>query len=282
MSLTVNKTYKMLVSGAFVRSESNRTLTALDASGQFLANFPRASRKDVRDAVKAARTSWAGWSSKTAYNRGQILYRLAEMIEGKATTLESVLVSGGASSAEAASEVRGAVDRMLYYAGWADKYQQLGSSVNPVADRYFNFSLLEPMGVVGLVTSHGFLNLVSLVAPAIVGGNSCVVLVSEKSALVACEFGEALATSDLPGGVVNILTGRPSETVPHLAKHMDVNLVCASKSEPFAGGLVKDAAENLKRLFFYDESDWRARTCQGLGWIEEFQEVKTVWHPMGL
>jgi len=262
MRLKVNKTHKMLIGGAFVRSESNRTLETVDSSGEFVSNYSRASRKDVRDAVLSARNAAQGWAKKTAYNRGQILYRLAEMLEAKSSSLEDE-----------------SVDRLLYYAGWSDKYQQLLGTVNPVAVPYFNFSVPEPMGVVGIAASGGLLGIVSLLAPVIVGGNTCVVLAPDDCPVVACEFAEVVATSDVPPGVVNILTGTQSETLPHLAKHMDVNALAVCGSSLSRSELVGLATENMKRLRIFDQTG--GPDDQGLSWIEDFQEIKTVWHPVG-
>lgn len=267
MRLAVNKTYKMLIGGAFVRSESNRSLE--HPSGP---NYPRATRKDVRDAVRAAFAAGPGWQSRTAYNRGQILYRMAEMLEARADQLGP------------AKEVAQSVDRLVYYAGWADKFKQVLGSVNPVAAPYFNFSVPEPVGVVGLVCGgpgSGLLAMVSVLAPCVVGGNTCVVLAPDESPIVACEFCEVLGTSDLPAGVVNILTGRQSETVRPLAKHMEVQslMVCGPCNR---AELIDDATENLKRTRFVESPDWLKDASQGLEWIEAFQEVKTVWHPMGV
>lgn len=276
MRLAVNKTYKMLIGGAFVRSESNRTLSWTEGSPNAQSpggeggpdiNYCRATRKDVRDAVGAARAAFGGWSGRTAYNRGQILYRMAEMLEARSDEFDALLSSK--------AEVQACVDRLLYYAGWSDKFQQLLGTVNPVAAPYFNFSVPEPMGVVGIAAGgDGLLGLVSLVAPAIVGGNTCVAMASDTAPIVACEFAEVVATSDVPGGVVNILTGSQNETVPHLAKHMDVNALVLSSSPSTA--LVDDATENLKRLRVYEEAG------QGLSWIADLQETKTVWHPIGV
>lgn len=259
MRLAVNKTYKMLINGVFVRSESNRSLVSDGA------NTPRGTRKDVRDAVKAARAAQSGWDKRTAYNRGQVLYRLAEMLEAR--TDEFVKI--GCTTDEVAS----AVDVLVYYAGWSDKYQQVLGAVNPVAAPYFNFTMPEAVGVVGVsIVGSKLSDLLAQTACVIVGGNTAIVLADEEGAIVACEFGEVVATSDVPAGVVNILTGRQSEMLPHLAKHMEVNAVSASEGQVHA--IVDDATENLKRLR-------TARSGFGLAHIEDFQELKTVWHPVG-
>ncbi|MBS1715111.1 MAG: aldehyde dehydrogenase family protein [Armatimonadetes bacterium] len=264
MRLSVNKTYKMLIGGAFVRSESERTLPTDGA------NTPRATRKDVRDAVKAARAAWPGWSARTAYNRGQILYRLAEMLEARSGEFEGL---GNEDPGQA-------VDLLVHYAGWTDKYAQLLGSVNPVAAPYFDFSVPEPVGVVGAAAESGLTGVVRALAPAITGGNACIVLAADESAVVACEFGEIVATSDVPAGVVNILTGRQSETFPHLCKHMDVDAVCAPEAMVLPGSQnLGDATENLKRVHSWDTLH---RTGgQGLHWVGAFQETKSVWHPVG-
>lgn len=274
MRIAVNKTYKMLIGGAFVRSESNRTLEATDSQGKFVANYSRATRKDVRDAVKAARSAASGWSARTAYNRGQILYRLAEMLEARSAEFAQMETLGEKSTGLA-------IDRLLYYAGWADKYQQLLGSVNPVAMSYFNFSVPEPMGVVGVAANGGLVGLVSVVAPVICGGNTIVVLAPEKAPLSSCEFAEIVATSDVPSGVVNILTGTQAETVPHLAKHKDVNAIALCESSA-AGAVVDDATDNLKRVRDYGRVEWQGVSGQGLDFVSDFQETKTVWHPMGV
>lgn len=270
MRLAVNKTYKMLIGGAFVRSESNRTLVTTVGQSEF--NTPRATRKDVRDSVKAARDAFTSWSGRMAYNRGQILYRLAEMLEARTDEFVTVL---GTQRGE--QDAQAAVDCLLYYAGWTDKFQQLCGSVNPVAMPYFNFSLPEPMGVAGLAcaaSEHPLLAMVGLLAPCIAGGNTCVLLAPDDAAVAACEFGEVIETSDVPSGVVNILTGSQSETLPHLAKHMDVNVLAVSDEQ--YESVVDSATENLKRIRISKPNG------QGLHRIMDFQETKTVWHPVGV
>ena len=277
MRLAVNKTYKMLIGGAFVRSESNHSLTLFGAGLE--CNYPKATRKDVRDAVVAARAAQPGWAAKTAMNRGQILYRIAEMMEARLDEFVELVQAEGLTKPAALKDVQSSIDRFVYYAGWADKFQQVLGTVNPVAVQYFNFSVPEPMGVVGIAAKgKGLLSLVSLLAPAVTGGNTVVILASDESPLSACEFAEIVATSDVPAGVVNILTGRHLDTLPHLAKHMDVNaLSLAMQRTP---ELVDDATQNLKRLRFYDRDDWTA--AQGLSWIGDLLETKTVWHPIGV
>jgi acyl-CoA reductase-like NAD-dependent aldehyde dehydrogenase len=261
--LPVRKTYKLFIGGAFPRSESGRTY---EAEGQ---NVARASRKDVRDAVRAARTALPKWAGMTAYNRGQVLYRLAEMVEARAGEF-SELCSGR-------PEVERAVDRIVWYAGWADKLAQVLGSSNPVAGPYFNFTVPEPTGVVGLLApwEPPLLGLVSRLAPALTGGNTVVALASEPRPLAAIELAEALATADVPGGVVNILTGRRGELAPWLASHMDVNALDVTGADGGAPDLERAAAANVKRVV-------RGRPDGQSPWdIASFLELKTVWHPVG-
>jgi acyl-CoA reductase-like NAD-dependent aldehyde dehydrogenase len=279
--LAVRKTYKLFIGGAFPRSESGRSYPVRSASGDFLANAALASRKDVRDAVKAARSAFGRWAGATAYNRGQILYRIAEMLEGRRSSFAAEVSAAGAPE----STVDEAIDRWVWYAGWADKIAQVYGSANPVAGPYFNLSSPEPTGVVGVVApSEPLLGLVSVVAPAIVTGNTVVVLASEQAPLPAVTLAEVLATSDLPGGVVNLLTGRVAETAPWLASHMDVNgLDLSGVGDPaFAAELERAAAENLKRVLRPPSgpADWAAEP--GIERMTRFLEVKTVWHPKGV
>jgi acyl-CoA reductase-like NAD-dependent aldehyde dehydrogenase len=262
--LPVRKTYKLFVGGAFPRSESGRTYLA---EGQ---NVARASRKDLRDAVRAARAAFAGWSGATAYNRGQVLYRIAEMMESRRAELAE-LCSGKA-------EVERSIDRFVWYAGWADKLAQVLGSSNPVAGPYFNFTVPEPTGVVGILAPDepALEGLVSRLAPAIVGGNAAVVVASEPRPLAAIELAEAIATSDVPGGVVNVLTGHRAELAPWLAGHMDVNAVDVTGADGLASELERLAAENVKRVVRGSadaQSPWE---------IAAFLELKTVWHPIGV
>ncbi|MCH7945892.1 MAG: aldehyde dehydrogenase family protein, partial [Armatimonadetes bacterium] len=226
--LGVKKTYKQYVGGKFVRSESGRSLQQTDSNGEFLANYCHGSRKDLRDAVKAARGAQSGWANRTAYNRGQVLYRIAEMLEAREEEFCDVMCAeNGLTGEQNKQEIQCAVDRCVYYCGWADKFDSVFGSVNPVADTYFNFTVPEPTGVVGIVANEGtaLIGLVSQVVAAIVSGNTCVVLAADRYPLSALEFGEVLATSDVPGGVVNLLSGKKHELIPHLAKHMDVNAI---------------------------------------------------------
>ncbi|HEX6467819.1 MAG TPA: aldehyde dehydrogenase family protein [Streptosporangiaceae bacterium] len=277
--VAVRKTYKLFIGGAFPRSESGRSYEVRDARGNFLANAALASRKDVRDAVSAARKAFGGWSGRTPYNRGQILYRIAEMLEGRRGQFADEVRATGASRAAAEAEVDAAIDRWVWYAGWADKIAAVAGSANPVAGPFFNFSTPEPMGVVGIVAPDAaLLGLASVVAPAIVTGNTCVVVAGQP--LVAVTLAEVLATSDLPGGVVNILTGRRAELAPWLASHMDVNAIdLAGAEDDLAVACAEAAAANLKRVLRPAPVDWTADP--GTGRLTAFLETKTVWHPVG-
>ncbi|WP_233509948.1 aldehyde dehydrogenase family protein [Actinomadura craniellae] len=274
--LPVRKTYKLFIGGAFPRSESGRSYVVNDARGGFLANASQASRKDARDAVGAARKAFGGWSGRTPYNRGQILYRIAEMLEGRRGQFVEELRAAGAAKGAAGAEVDEAVDRWVWYAGWADKLAAVAGSANPVAGPFFNFSTPEPTGVVAIVAPDSpLLGLVSVVAPAIVSGNTCVVVASEPAPLPAITLAEVLATSDLPGGVVNVLTGRRAELAPWLASHMDVNaLDLAGAPADLAGSLEEAAAGNLKRVL-------RPGPEAGIERMTALLETKTVWHPVG-
>jgi acyl-CoA reductase-like NAD-dependent aldehyde dehydrogenase len=285
-TLAVRKTYKMYVGGEFVRSESGRYDEALDRTGKHLANVCRGSRKDLRDAVVKARAAQPKWGSATPYLRGQILYRMAEMLEGRLDQMMAILrrTAAGPTPAQARREVRAAIDRIVHYAGWTDKYGALLSSVNPVASSYFDFSLPEPMGVVGVVCPEAptLLGAVSHVLPVIASGNAAVVLLSERDPLPGLEWAEVLATSDLPGGVLNLLSGRKAELVPHLARHMDVNALALAGLPPdLATEARRDAAVNVKRTPAVDVPDYYAPGAQGLGFIRDFVEIKTTWHPVG-
>ncbi len=259
----VKKTYKLYIGGEFPRSESGRTY---EAEGQ---NVARASRKDLRDAVRAARAAFPGWSRRTAYNRGQILYRMAEMLETRRPVLEAL--------SDGPAEVDVAIDRMVWYAGWADKLAQVLGTANPVAGPYFNFTVPEPTGVVGILCPEEppLAAVVSRIAPAIVGGNTVVAVAPERRPLASIELAEALATSDLPGGVVNVLTGSRAELGPWLAGHMDVNAIELDGEDDGAAELERLAAENVKRVVR------RSGDGQSLWAIESFLELKTVWHPIG-
>jgi acyl-CoA reductase-like NAD-dependent aldehyde dehydrogenase len=281
----VRKTYKLYIGGAFSRSESGRTFVVSDSSGRFLANAALASRKDARDAVVAARNAWPGWSGRTAYNRGQIHYRISEMMEGRRDQFATeVAVAEGVPRARAEAQVSAAIDRWVWYAGWTDKLAQVHGSANPVAGPYFDFSVPEPAGVVAAVApqASSLLGVVSVVAPILAAGNTCVVLAAEERPLPAVSLAEVLATSDLPGGVVNLLTGRASEVAPWLASHLDIHgLDLTGVDDPaLATDLERAAAGNLKRVLLPEpEPDWSADP--GLVRMRAFLETKTVWHPVG-
>ncbi|MGW7571179.1 aldehyde dehydrogenase family protein [Streptomyces tendae] len=292
--LSVLKTYKLYVGGKFPRSESGRVYevttrtSAADAAGKgkWLANAPLSSRKDARDAVVAARKAFGGWSGATAYNRGQILYRIAEMLEGRRDQyVAEVADAEGLSKSKAAAQVDAAIDRWVWYAGWTDKIAQVVGGGNPVAGPFFNLSSPEPTGVVAVLAPQksSFLGLVSVVAPVIATGNTAIVVASEKSPLPALSLGEVLATSDLPGGVVNILSGRTAEIAAPLAAHQDVNAIdLAGADEELAKELEIAAADNLKRVLRpqpVDNADWSA--TPGTDRMTAFLETKTVWHPTG-
>ena len=280
----VRKTYKMYVGGGFPRSESGRTYVVNDSRGRFLANAAAGSRKDARDAVVAARKAFGGWSARTAYNRGQVVYRVAEVLEGRrAQFTDELRQAEGISTAKARQFVDAAVDRLVWYAGWPDKIAQVVGSTNPVAGPYLNVSSPEPTGVVAVVAPSGpLLGLVSVIAPLISVGNTCVVLASEAHPLPAITLAEVLATSDVPGGVVNILTGRQSEIAPTLASHMDVNgLDLTGVTDPeLAATLEEAAAENLKRVRRPGPED--LLEAPALDRMTTFLETKTVWHPVGV
>jgi acyl-CoA reductase-like NAD-dependent aldehyde dehydrogenase len=285
--VAVRKTYKLYVGGAFPRSESGRTYEVRDADGRFLANAALASRKDARDAVVAARQAVAGWSGATAYNRGQVLYRVAEMLEGRRAQFVAEVAGAEGLEPRAAEEVvDAAIDRWVWYAGWSDKIHQVHGSSNPVAGPYFDFSVPEPTGVVAVVAppDSSLLGLVSVVAPVIVTGNTAVVVAAEERPLPAVTLAEVLATSDLPGGVVNLLTGRAAEIAPWLASHMDVNAIdlAGVTDAALATELETAAAENLKRVVRPPAvlTDWSADP--GLDRMLAFLETKTVWHPVGI
>ena len=282
--LAVPKTYKLYIGGAFPRSESGRTYEIVGAKGAFLANAAKASRKDARDAVVAARAAVGGWSGATAYNRGQVLYRVAEILEGRRAQFVAEIVDAeGVSTSAATAQVDAAIDRWVWYAGWCDKYAQVAGNANPVAGPYFNISVPEPTGVVAIVAPQdsSLLGLVSAVAPALVGGNTVVVVASERLPLSAISLAEVLATSDVPKGVVNVLTGSPAEIAPWLASHADVNaldLVGAGDLDWI--DLQIAAADTLKRVLPPENGPDAA--APSLDRILAFSETKTVWHTKGL
>jgi len=280
--LRVRKTYKLYVDGAFPRSESGRSYPVTNPAGELLAHAAQASRKDVRDAVVAARKAFPGWSAATAYNRGQVLYRIAEMLDGRREQFAAeVRNAEGGSAAAALATVAQAIDRWVWYAGWADKYAQVTGSANPVAGPYFNFSLPEPTGVVGALAPQesSLLGLVSVLAPIITTGNTTVVVASRERPLPAVSLTEVLATSDLPGGVVNVLTGYSGELAPWLASHRDVNAVDLTGVDPAdRPALQQAAADNVKRVYTPADEDWRSDPSTAR--LAAFVETKTVWHPV--
>ncbi|MEU3373204.1 aldehyde dehydrogenase family protein [Streptomyces sp. NPDC006711] len=281
--LSVFKTYKLYVGGKFPRSESGRVYEVVDSKGTWLANAPLSSRKDARDAVVAARKAFGGWSGATAYNRGQILYRVAEMLEGRrGQFVREVADAEGISKHKAAAVVDAAIDRWVWYAGWTDKIGQVVGGANPVAGPFFNLSTPEPTGVVAVLAPQesSFLGLVSVIAPVIATGNTAVVIASEKAPLPALSLGEVLATSDLPGGVVNVLSGRTAEIAAPLAAHQDVNAIDLTGADAaLARDLEIAAADNLKRVLRSGPVDFTADP--GTGRLTAFLETKTVWHPTG-
>ena len=287
-ALNVKKTYKFYVGGKFIRSESGKTLPAHAANGEFLDNYAWASRKDLRDAVVAARAAQEGWAKSTAYLKGQILYRAAEMMQGRAAELVHELSrSLNVSHEHSSREVSATIDRLVHFAGWTDKYQQVFGSVNPVATSHFNFTTPEPTGVVVVVAPDepALLALVASVVPVILSGNTAIVLASEKHPLPALTLGEILATSDLPGGVVNILAGKRAELAPHIASHLDINaIVDAAGDASLSAQLQSGTAVNLKRYAQRSLAgdEWFSARAEDPYWILDTVEMKTAWHPIGV
>ena len=282
--IAVAKTYKIYIDGKFPRTESGRYFALDDKDGNVIANVCRSSRKDFRNAVVAARNAFGGWSAASAYLRGQILYRIAEMLEGRREQFVGELVTQGMTKQKAAAEVDATTDRLIYYAGWADKYQQIFSAVNPVSSSHFNFSVLEPTGVVAIIApdDSALIGLVSNIMPAIVGGNTCVVLASEALPLSAVSFAEVLHASDVPAGVVNILTGYRKELTTQFASHMDVNAIVHADADPESARTIQiEAAQNIKRVIARPDTDWHAEASQNPYLISDTQETKTTWHPIG-
>ncbi|HZI52493.1 MAG TPA: aldehyde dehydrogenase family protein [Chitinophagaceae bacterium] len=281
--LEVLKTYKIYIGGQFPRTESGRYYVPVNSAGQKLANVCLSSRKDFRNAQVSARSAFAGWSGRAAFNRGQILYRIAEMLEGRKAQFIEEFILQDVTKAKAEKEVELAIDRLIYYAGWCDKFQQLFSSVNPVASSHFNFSVPEPTGVVSAIApqDNSLLGLVSVIAPVIAGGNTCIVLASETKPLCAVTFAEVLNSSDLPGGVVNILTGKISELASWFVDHMDVNATIYCEKDSSLKKLTREkSALNLKRIVFYDKINWFTPEGQSPYFIMDTQEIKTTWHPV--
>lgn len=280
----VAKTYKIYIDGQFPRTESGRYFTLENEDGDVIANLCRSSRKDFRNAVVAARKAFPGWSSASAYLRGQIIYRIAEMLEGRAEQFVAELAAMDVSKRHARKEVDASIDRLIYYAGWADKYQQIFSAVNPVASSHFNFSVLEPTGVVSILApdDSGLLGLVSNIAPAIAGGNTVVALASEQLPLCAVSFAEVLHAADVPAGVVNILTGNREELRGQFASHMDVNAIIYCDGDvDIARFIQAKAADNIKRVVSRVDIDWSKDRSQNPYLIRDTQETKTTWHPIG-
>jgi len=286
LRLPITKTPKVYVGGAFIRSESARTFSLQDTSGNFFANIPQCTRKDLRNAVEAAAKAGPGWARRTAYNRGQIVYRLAEMLEARTADMADALAVGGASKAAADKEIGATIDRLIHYAGWTDKYEQVLGNVNPVAAPYFNFTVTEPMGIVGILAPEDMplLALVSLIAPAITSGNTVVALASSARPYPAIVLGEMLATSDLPGGVVNLLTGFRKELVPTFATHAHLRAIAGCANPEERAQLKRSAADRVKRVNLRKSEepiDWFSEKLEGLYEIRSHLEFKTTWHPIG-
>ena len=280
--INVLKTYKIFIGGKFPRTESGRYFHMKNTKGDLLANMCLSSRKDFRNAVVSARKAQESWANATTLNRGQILYRIAEMMEGRKLQFIEQLQSTGSTLSTAKKEVVISIDRLIYYAGWSDKFQQIFSTVNPVASNHFNFSTLEPTGVVSIIApnENPLLGMISLIAPTIVGGNTAVILASSTNPLVAISLAEVINTSDVPAGVVNVLTGDREELLPQFASHKDVNSIiyCGNKKEELK--VVEEmATENLKRVSTYRRKNWKQRNSQSPYFIEKCQEIKTIWHP---
>lgn len=281
--LDIQKTYKLYIGGKFPRTESGRFYAINNSKGNLIANMCLASRKDFRNAVVIARNAQSSWANSTALNKGQILYRIAEMLEGRKEQFVAELKAQGETDENAKKEVLLAIDRLVYFAGWSDKYQQFFSSVNPVSSAHFNFSKLEPVGVVAVIAPENqpLLGLISVIAPAIVGGNTVIVLASETKPLTVISFAEVLNSSDVPGGVINILTGQKRELVNQFASHMDVNsIIYCGADEKLMQSICELASNNVKRTVFYKKNDWTNESCESPYLIEKTQEVKTTWHPM--
>ncbi|HEY4799700.1 MAG TPA: aldehyde dehydrogenase family protein [Bacteroidia bacterium] len=280
--IDVQKTYKIYIGGQFPRTESGRFYPLQNKKGEMIANICLSSRKDFRNAVVAARGAFSGWSSRTAFNRSQILYRIAEMLEGRREQFVSELVLQGANKNDAEKEVSLSIDRLVYYSGWCDKYSQIFSTVNPVSSSHFNFSVPEPMGVVSVIASeeNSLIGLVSAIATVIAGGNTCVALASESKPLCAVTFAEVLNSSDVPGGVVNILTGKTSELLEHFSNHMDVNAVVYCRKNRDEIKLIQENSSlNVKRCFIRSENRMK-ESSQNPYFIFDTTEIKTTWHPI--
>ncbi|KPQ00490.1 MAG: NAD-dependent aldehyde dehydrogenase [Bacteroidetes bacterium HLUCCA01] len=282
--IPVLKTYKLYIGGKFERSESGRYIPYLDKSGHQVANICLASRKDFRNAVVAARNAFGGWSGKTAYNRSQILYRMAEMMEGRSAQFIEEMVLEGSGKKEATLQVQTAVDRLVYFAGWCDKYHQVFGGVNPVASAHFNFSVPEPIGVVAVLPAERqtLAGLITAIAPVIASGNTCVVLASQLAPLSSLTFTEIVATSDVPGGVVNVLTGTLEELLEQFSTHMDVNAIACHGTNPETIRTIQqNAALNVRRVKIYTDAAIADSKCENPYRITDFTEIKTTWHPVG-
>lgn len=283
--IDILKTYKTYVGGAFPRSESGHTYELTNKDGKKIANVCRCTRKDVRDAIVKARSAQSGWESRSAYNRGQVLYRIAEILEGRKDQFGQEMELMGIKKKIARQEIEQSIDRIIYYAGWTDKISQVFGSVNPVASSHFNFSMPEATGVVGVIAPQesALLGLVSMMAPVIAGGNSALILASEKYPLTAVSFGEVLHASDVPGGVVNILTGYQNEMITHLSAHMDLNAVFnANKDVELRKQIDENCALNVKRRQHLNDTEWSDSKHETPYYIMDFQEIKTTWHPVGV
>lgn len=283
--IDILKTYKTYVGGAFPRSESGHTYALTNKNDKTIANVCRCTRKDVRDAMVKARAAQKGWQNRSAYNRGQILYRIAEMLEGRKNQFVQEMELMDVKKKTAVKDVELSIDRLIYYAGWTDKISQVYGTVNPVASSHFNFSMPEPTGVVGVIAPQKspLLGLVSMTAPVIAGGNTVLILASEKYPLSGVSFGEVLHASDVPGGVVNILTGYQSEMISHLSAHLDLNGVFnANKDEEIRKQIDENCALNVKRRRHVKDVDWTDSTQENPYYILDFQEIKTTWHPVGV
>lgn len=281
--LEVWKTYKIFIGGQFPRTESGRTYPVKNSKGKIIANACLSSRKDLRDAVVAARTALGSWSNRSGFNRGQILYRIAEMLEGRKVQFKEELLAMGLSESAANKEITNSIDRLIYYAGWCDKFQALFSSVNPVASPHHNFSVPEPSGVIAAIApeKNPLLGLVSLIAPAIAGGNTLVLFANEKQPLSSVSFAEVLHSSDVPGGVVNILTGNRTELLEWMSAHKDINAIVAADLDQKSWTVLQQSgAKNVKRLFNWNTMEWNSAAAQSPYLIMDLQEIKTTWHPI--
>jgi aldehyde dehydrogenase (NAD+) len=284
--LPITKTPKCYVGGAFIRSESARVYPITDSSDTFFANIPQCTRKDLRNAIEAAAKAGPGWAKRSAYNRGQIIYRLAEMLEARTAEMSEAIMLHGATKADAQKEVAATIDRLVHYAGWTDKYEQLLGNVNPVASPHFNFTVTEPMGIIGVLAPEEapLLALISLIAPAITSGNTVVALASSSKPYPSILLGEMLATSDLPGGVVNLLTGYRKEIIPTMTTHAHLRAITGTATADERKEIQTGAADSMKRLHLRkteSATDWFADDVAGLYEIRDLIEFKTTWHPIG-